>query len=255
MAINRILGASPGVTFTNVNNIISGSGYLGCNSLTVVNEAAGVIDASGAAGLIIGTRGKTFTNDGLVEAGAGGALEVVDTRIDQSGGGTLQAASGGHDILRSVAVVGGRVTSVGSGKVIASGQGNVLDGRSGPVRGRRVHRRRRRPGDDRRRHRQHGPTASAPQGRAPEDQSRHRRGGATLSGHGEVQLSNVALNRIRATSGATTLTNLDNRIFGSGDIGLGRLTLVNGAKGGILDSRGSVGLIIRHWRHRHRQRR
>ncbi len=51
--------------------------------------------------------------------------------------------------------------------------------------------------------------------------------GITLTGGGHVAMSDSAENVIHGTSASVTLTNVDNTISGSGDLGGGQLTLVN----------------------------
>ena len=68
----------------NFDNTISGAGTIGGNGgLTLVNEAAGTIDATGGS-LILDT-GTTVTNHGLLEATSGGTLDVQDATIDNDG--------------------------------------------------------------------------------------------------------------------------------------------------------------------------
>jgi Ca2+-binding RTX toxin-like protein len=57
--------------------------------------------------------------------------------------------------------------------------------------------------------------------------------GVTLEGAGQVILSDSAENVISGTSAAVTLTNVDNTIDGSGDLGGGQLTLINDSHGTI----------------------
>jgi hypothetical protein len=57
--------------------------------------------------------------------------------------------------------------------------------------------------------------------------------GVTLEGGGQVILSDSAENVISGTSADVTLTNVDNTIDGGGDLGGGRLTLVNDSHGVI----------------------
>ena len=60
--------------------------------------------------------------------------------------------------------------------------------------------------------------------------------GATLAGGGQVKLFSAT---IAGVSGAATLTNVDNTISGSGDIGNGQMALVNETMG-VIDSNGIV---------------
>ncbi len=57
--------------------------------------------------------------------------------------------------------------------------------------------------------------------------------GATLSGGGTVTLGGNAFDRIIGAAKGATLTNIDNTIAGSGQIGLGKMALVNEAAGVI----------------------
>jgi hypothetical protein len=57
--------------------------------------------------------------------------------------------------------------------------------------------------------------------------------GATLSGGGQISLSNSLGNRIYGQASADTLTNVDNRIIGAGLLGSGTMTLINEAAGTI----------------------
>jgi hypothetical protein len=65
--------------------------------------------------------------------------------------------------------------------------------------------------------------------------------GITLQGGGEVVLSDSAENVITGTSLDVTLTNVDNTISGSGQLGMGQLTLVNE---GTIDATGANPLTI-----------
>ena len=90
---NSIIGVSGAATLVNVDNIISGSGNLGGDQLTLDNQKSGVIDASGTTVSLILQTGKTFgdTNEGLVETtGAGGLTIITSTVMVNSG--TVQAA-------------------------------------------------------------------------------------------------------------------------------------------------------------------
>ncbi len=67
--------------------------------------------------------------------------------------------------------------------------------------------------------------------------------GATLYSGGTVTLSNNATNQITGASAAATLTNLNNKIYGAGQLGGGKMTLVNAA-GGLIDGNQATGLTI-----------
>ena len=76
----------PGSTqeLDNSDNTISGVGTIGGNGgLTLVNEAAGTVDATG--GTLTLDTGNTVTNHGLLEATNSGTLDVQDATIDNTG--------------------------------------------------------------------------------------------------------------------------------------------------------------------------
>ena len=69
----------------NVNNIISGSGQIGAGTATyLTNEAAGVIDATLAGGLVINLGGVQLINAGLLEA-TGSNLSVANSVFNTGG--------------------------------------------------------------------------------------------------------------------------------------------------------------------------
>ena len=107
---NLILGEA-GDTLTNVDNTISGAGFIGdlnqVGTFTLVNQAAGVIDAKGPVHLIIDTGANIITNAGVIEAtGRGGGL--ILSAVDNTG--TLKAAGGNL-------TVDGAVTGAGSATI------------------------------------------------------------------------------------------------------------------------------------------
>jgi len=65
--------------------------------------------------------------------------------------------------------------------------------------------------------------------------------GITLQGGGQVILSDSSENVINGTASDVTLTNVDNTISGSGQLGEGQLTLINE---GTIDATGSSSLVI-----------
>jgi hypothetical protein len=129
-ANNMILAGTSGLMLTNVNNTISGTGQIGNGSgMLFVNDASGIVDASGGT-LIISpydsstTTGST-TNQGLLEATAGGVLELENTVTNTGGTILATGTSGGMSPtpstieLNGVSITGGTLTS-SSGGVIES---------------------------------------------------------------------------------------------------------------------------------------
>ena len=91
-----ITGAAKTNELENVNKTISGAGTI--SNLTLVNDTAGIIDATRHS-LTIET-GNTITNAGLLEATAGGTLDIQDNTIANSGGGSLGIKVDGDQDLR-----------------------------------------------------------------------------------------------------------------------------------------------------------
>ncbi|MEP6967709.1 MAG: hypothetical protein ABI906_06490, partial [Pseudomonadota bacterium] len=118
-ARNLILGGA-GDTLTNVDNTISGAGFIGdedgIGTFTLVNQAAGVIRAKGPVHLIIDTGANTIANAGVIEAsGRGGGL--IFSAVNNTG--KLKAAGGNLTITGAVtgdgsAIVNGATLAFGS---------------------------------------------------------------------------------------------------------------------------------------------
>ncbi len=113
-AVGNLITGGAGMTLTNVDNTISGAGALGGNALVIINEAVGVIDASGVANrLVIKTGANPLDNAGLIEAtgAAGGMIKsaVTNDGTLEANGGTLTfkgAVSGsGQAVIASGALV------------------------------------------------------------------------------------------------------------------------------------------------------
>lgn len=82
--LNTITGASSAAVLTNVDNNVSGAGRIGAGSLTLVNEAKGVIVGSQAATLTLDTGPNTIVNAGIILArGAGGVM--IESAVANSG--------------------------------------------------------------------------------------------------------------------------------------------------------------------------
>lgn len=123
-----------GTTLVNVDNTISGageigapSGYSGRPGLNLVNEAAGVIDATCRGGLQIAgglVGGGSLVNDGLIED-TGGSLVIADMRI--TGEGTI-AIAGPHLFAQlSGCTLAGQtlIVAAGSGLSVVNTGGDI----------------------------------------------------------------------------------------------------------------------------------
>ena len=128
--VNNLIDSASATTLTNTNNTISGAGGIGGGSaLTFVNSAAGVVNATGANALTIDST-KTVVNSGLLEATASGGLTILNTTINDTTGGTIEA-NGGSVSLAGADIVGGILLSKGSGGVVETAGSNrtsLLDG-------------------------------------------------------------------------------------------------------------------------------
>jgi len=111
---NRIYGY--GGTLINQDNLIVGSGYIG-GSLVLQN--AGVVQASGSAGLTVQVQSGS-TNTGYMQASSGGYLALNGSFIDNATG-TIQALTGSTVRVNSGQVTGGSFRAVGSGVLSVGG--------------------------------------------------------------------------------------------------------------------------------------
>jgi hypothetical protein len=237
---NMILTGTAGQMLTNVNNTISGSGQIGNGGgLLFVNDAGGIVDASGGILTIApynNTTGST-TNQGLLEATAGGTLQLENT-VTNTGGTILATGSGALVELNAVSITGGTLTS-NSGGVIQSintwssntptltsltiSSGTTLDipNNNGLALGAGTIT-------------NNGTINLQSSGNNTELTIA---GNSTLSGTGNVTMSNNTGNII---TGGGTFTNAET-IQGGGDIGNGSLTLVNN---GTIDANQPSALTI-----------
>lgn len=225
------LVGSSGSELDNIDNIISGNGGIGVVNL--VNERAGVIDATGSF-----TIRNTVVNSGLIES-VGGNLDFFLGNIYNQAG-VITASDNSTVTLDGVTLTGGSLNTSGSGQIVCldfdSIKGTVtVDARSGELLNQ-------------------GTLAlwdgasitvggnlnnSAKIGLASQGASTSLMidaTGVTLSGGGRVILSDNEANRILGVTSSASLTNVDNTLSGAGQLGGGSLVLVNQAKGVIVGS-------------------
>ena len=219
-------------TLTNVDNVISGSGYI---DGSLVNESKGVIDANGSSNYLSVNWNSPYllTNAGILEAtstgglllggsitntasGVIGALGAGSNVTIQGGGtlsgGTLETTSGGQILITAETIDGSNghtVTNTGgvsvnnvillgtinnTGTIAVSNNNQIVVGT----------------------------------------------GGATLAGSGSVTVFDNTANGITGNDTSATLTN-QNTISGAGEIGGNGLLLTNQ---GVIDATGVNPLII-----------
>ena len=252
-ANNYIFGAATADTLTN-QETIQGAGNIGNGRMTLVNS--GTINANQSAGMTIAANGGA-TNTGTLEATAGNSLTLSGTTVTNTGGKVL--ANTGSLKLINTTINGGAVTLTGAsllqltngiihssstltnsstgvieslagtntlggtvvnptGGLIKIDNGSVLNLENGSY-----------------------PTPGAVQLNSTGSFTELVVNGAgvTLSG-GSVTMSNNANNYIFGAATADTLTNQET-IQGAGNIGNGRMTLVNS---GTINANQSAGIVI-----------
>jgi len=226
-----------GVTLTNVDNIINGTGVIGNGGLTLVNESKGTIDAniSGAALTLNGSGG--VTNTGLLEATSNGIL-AINTAVNNAGGNIT--ANGGTVEVVNADIVGGTLNTLNGGMLETVGS-STLDGKTNGAltlsKGST--------------YTGNTGTVTSVLGTITNNGTIQLIGGSntnaflglsantTLNGGGTVTLayngSESGAAYIQQNASNLTLTNVNNIIDGTGVIGNGGLTLVN-QSGGTIDA-------------------
>jgi hypothetical protein len=240
---NYVQQNNAGETLDNINNLIEGSGQFGNGNLTVVNGAAGTISATGTyAQLVIDTGSNAFTNSGLIEADGPAGLYIYNTEIANGTAGIIMA-NGSNVDLNSATLQGGTLTAASGGVFVDVGNATLdasleplindttiditnntvlyaigtltnagtLSLQSG------------------------GNTTQlivGPNGTA---------GSFTLTGGGQITISDNNNNYIQAETSGDTLVNLNNTISGAGIIGNGDLIIVNDA---TIDATGTSNAMV-----------
>jgi hypothetical protein len=236
-ALNVITGLA-GAVLTNVNNTIEGAGSI--TGVQLINQVGGAIAADQALPLIIAAYG-TVVNQGLLEATHGGTLKLGGN-FDNTGGTIL--ADAGRVVIGGATIVNGTIFATGAGAFVGLQGIDALIG--GGLDGINIL----------------GPLNLTTNAQVTIEGAinnfgklliRTGRGqsntelligapGAILSGGGEIFLT-AASSVISGVIADATLTNLNDQIKGSGLLGKGVLTLINGVKGTIAGA-GPAGLII-----------
>jgi hypothetical protein len=224
------------------DNTISGSGRIG--AVTLTNEAAGAIDANGAAGMVWNNTGYSVSNAGLIEAVGAGSLTLSNATVEQSGAGAIVAANGGRVFLHGVDLRRGLLMSSGGGKAVFTGAaGNDLNGVAQPltIEGLVVV-------SDGAALTLEGTIDNTGQvslaGHAQTTSLTIGATNATLEGGGTLTMSGSTLNHVFGAAAGATLTNVDNRILGAGVLGDAGLTLINAA-GGVINGDKAAALVIK----------
>jgi hypothetical protein len=235
---DRICGVNASVALTNVDNTITGAGYLGTGSMAFDNDADGVVEASGG-DLIVSTGANTIANAGLIEAGKGATLTLNQSTLANAGG-AIEALAGGRIDLDGAFVEGGALTAQNGGVIVANSGDSTLDAFA---------------------------AAMSFTGRLNVASGASLTLNGTFSGAGDIDLyagagtsklivgpdtvavkggqinlSDSSGNMIVGTGGRTVFED-DERIDGAGTIGDGNMDIGVGA-GGVVDGTGSKPLVI-----------
>ena len=242
---NVIYGVTAATNLTNVDNTISGGGKLGNGQMTLVNQAAGTINATnGSQQLVISTGANTAANAGLIEATGGAGLLIASTKVDNGTAGIIQAV-GSHVDLQSATIAGGTLKSSASGYIRTIDNGSVLDGTTNAVNNQALL--------------NIDPNTSlTTKGTINNTGSINLNSynasqlvigaNTSLTGGGQINMTDAGgagyNNVIYGATAATTLTNVDNTISGGGKLGNGQMTLINQLGGKINANSASQQLVI-----------
>ena len=231
---NRIYGAVGTDVLTNANNLIQGSGQIGAGQMGLINQAT--IDANQATALTIQTTSGT-TNTGTLEATAGANL-ILDGDTYTNAGGTILASGTNSAVTLENPTINGGTLNTASGGVIAAlgnptlngvtnkGTYQVPNSQNTTIEGIITN-----------------TSTAIIQLNAGGNNTNLILGGAsvTLTGGGTVTLDNSPNNRIYGAVGTDVLTNVNNLIQGSGNIGANQMGLLNQ---GAIDANQATALTI-----------
>jgi hypothetical protein len=244
--VNNFFGVEPtATTITNVNNTISGAGTITAGTFN--NDKLGVINATGANNRLVINETEVF-NAGLIEATGAAGLQVSGDSSIETVGGIFEAANGsiinldgnneieGGTLKGNIDVVtndGAMLDGISAGTLSNEGAVAIENGASLALRG------------------VINNTGSINLNGGATATTMFLLGGSTavtattLEGGGQVKLTDSSLNSLDAQgTPATTLSNVNNTISGAGSIGAsGDLTLDN-EKLGIINATGANNALI-----------
>lgn len=230
----RIIGLAGG-SLVNVDNTIRGSGAIGAGILNMTNQ--GLVLADQPTALVIDPANDPFINSGTLRASNGGTLSLTNGSCDNTGG-LIEAENGSLVTLSAAVVSGGELTTSGTGliRVINSA---TFDGTTNiPTNTGLIEFQNDADVVFLGAFNNTGTTHLASTATVTDFELHN--GPVTLTGGGQITMSNVATNRIFAVNGGS-LINVDNTISGSGNIGLVLTPITN--QGTILANQ-SVALAI-----------
>ncbi|MCF3651419.1 PEP-CTERM sorting domain-containing protein [Synoicihabitans lomoniglobus] len=232
---NRIYGTNGGRLINN-NNTISGGGQLGLNLMGFTNH--GTVVANDATALVVDVSTDGLTNTGTLRADAGSTLSLSGSIVANAGGTLSTNGTGAIFSISDSAVTGGTLDSSIGGSLRSSGA-NTFDGITLTAASTLTI--------------LNASTATFAStlnnvGTVSLESSGSLTNfvidsaGLSLSGGGTIALGARSANRIYGSSAGTTLTNLDNTVSGSGQLGVNVLQIDNRATIEATDS--TVALTI-----------
>jgi hypothetical protein len=244
-ARNEVVGLGAGSVLNNQADTISGAGALGAGKLTLINGAAGVIEATGINNaLVIDTGPNTIANAGAIWAEGSAGLVIDGATIDNTGAGIIFASAGSHVTLENAKIVGGAVGSgggTGGGAIEVTTGDTTFDGASTPVSVSGLVG-------------VYGGATLTLLGRVTNSGSIDLEGvpvggatleigagATTLNGGGSITLDSSGGGEIIGANASSRLVDLDNTISGAGTIT--GLTLVNGSSG-VIDANSNNALTL-----------
>src|ERR1035438_4104111 len=225
---NRIYGAVGADVLTNVNNTIQGSGQIGAGQMGLVNQSAGIIDANQPNTLTIDTTTGT-TNTGTLEATSGATPVFAGSDTYTNTGGTILASGGVVSLTGTVTIVGGTLNTASGGLIEDTGGNPTLSGVTNKgtyqvlnneftqLVGTLTNQ---------------GTIQLNSNGNTTELQAN---GAVTLAGGGAIVMSDNNNNFLLQSVSGSSMTNFNNTISGSGNIGNSAMAFTNDA-GGIVDA-------------------
>jgi len=115
-----------GITLTNVNNTIQGSGVIGNGGLALINQST--INANTSAQTLVLNASGGVTNSALLEASNGGILQLQGITVNNAGGQITANSNSTVQIFGNTSIQGGTLTNNGNFLGTPVGQIAFLDG-------------------------------------------------------------------------------------------------------------------------------
>jgi hypothetical protein len=118
-----VLENTSGLTLTNSNNTIQGSGFLGYGGLTVVNSAGGTISSDVSGGSLVLNGSGGLTNLGTLQVSNGALLQVSSGPFTNFSGSTLTGGTYNVSGTLQIAALG-----TTGGEIVTNAADIILDG-------------------------------------------------------------------------------------------------------------------------------